>query len=191
MKIILASKSPRRKELIKYLGMPFEIITAEADETVEDVSPAEAVLEISKRKARAVKAARGVFEDEVIVGADTVVSLDGVILGKPADREEAKKTLSFLSGKSHEVFTGVTLVFEKEGKTVEKSFFEKTAVTFLPLTEEEIERYLDVNEYADKAGSYAIQGVFSAHVKGIEGDYNNVVGLPVSRIYRELKEITD
>lgn len=191
MKIILASKSPRRKELIKYLGMPFEIITAEADEAVEDISPAEAVLEISKRKARAVKAARGVFEDEVIVGADTVVSLDGVILGKPADREEAKKTLTFLSGKSHEVFTGVTLIYEKNGTVTEKSFFEKTSVTFLPLTEGEIERYLDVNEYADKAGSYAIQGVFSAHVKGIEGDYNNVVGLPVSRIYRELKEITD
>ncbi len=191
MKIILASKSPRRKELIKYLGMPFEIITAEADEAVEDISPAEAVLEISKRKARAVKAARGVFKDEVIVGADTVVSLDGVILGKPADREEAKKTLTFLSGKSHEVFTGVTLIYEKNGTATEKSFFEKTYVTFLPLTEEEIERYLDVNEYADKAGSYAIQGVFSAHVKGIEGDYNNVVGLPVSKIYRELKEITD
>ena len=191
MKIILASKSPRRKELIKYLGMPFEIITAEADEAVEDVSPAEAVLEISKRKARAVKAARGVFKDEVIVGADTVVSLDGVILGKPADRTDAKKTLTFLSGKSHEVFTGVTLIYEKNGTATEKSFFEKTCVTFLPLTEGEIERYLDVNEYADKAGSYAIQGVFSAHVKGIEGDYNNVVGLPVSRIYRELKKITD
>ncbi len=189
MKIILASKSPRRKELIAHLGIPFEIITAEASEEVEKLTPKKAVMEISKRKALAVAEIYSLKEEEIIMGADTVVALDNVILGKPKSRADAFETLSFLSGKTHEVYTGVTLVYLKEGKKCKKSFYEKTKVTFAPLTADEINRYLDINEYSDKAGSYAIQGVFSAHVTGIKGDYNNVVGLPVARIYNELKAL--
>ena len=189
MKLILASKSPRRRELIKLLNIPFECISADTDESVSVSSPELAVCEISRKKAEAAAAKRGVFEDEVVIGSDTVVVLGEKILGKPRDRADAFATLAALSGKTHRVLTGVTLIYLKNGKKEVKSFFERTEVTFKSLSEREINGYLDLGEYADKAGSYAIQGVFSAYIESVNGDFNNVVGFPVSRVYNELKTL--
>lgn len=188
MKLILASRSPRRRELIKLLGLPYECVSVETDERTASTDPAAAVCEISAQKAEAVLGARGLRAGEVIIGADTVVAYGGRILGKPADENDARQTLRLLSGQTHCVYTGITLIGQTEENRppVRSSFSEATEVHFLPLSGREIDRYLATGEYADKAGSYAIQGVFSVHVSGICGDYQNVVGFPVSRLYREL-----
>lgn len=189
-KLILASASARRRELIKLLGYPYECISIDTDESTTKASPEEAVKEIASKKARAALAARKITFGEVIIGADTVVVLDGLLLGKPIDDEDAKKTLTALSGKSHHVYTGVSLIYlNKEGCITEQSFAEKTQVHFAPITLPEIEKYILSGNHKDKAGSYAIQDEFAIHIKGINGDYNNVVGFPVSRIYQELKKI--
>lgn len=128
--------------------------------------------------------------DLMVLAADTVVAYSGHILGKPKDREDAFSMLSMLQGKTHSVFTGVTIVLvDKEGKAGELVFYEETTVTMHPMSEEEINRYLDTGDADDKAGSYGIQGPFAIHIKQIDGDYNNVVGFPISRIYQELKNI--
>ena len=145
------------------------------------------VEELAKQKAEDVAA--GLQEDAIVIGSDTIVVCDGKILGKPENPTHAKHMLKMLSGRTHQVYTGITLLYKKEGKTLQKAFSECTDVEFEKLTDSEIEEYIAVNEYSDKAGSYAIQGVFSAHVKGIKGDYNNVVGFPVARLYKELKTI--
>ena len=186
MKIILASASPRRKELLRQIGLQFEIQVSDADETVAEKSPALLVEKLSERKATAVKEMRAgntQVSRELIIGADTVVCYEDEILGKPKDAEDAYRMLSLLQGKSHKVYTGVTLLLDD--KTY--SFHEKTEVELYPMTEEEIREYISVENCYDKAGSYAIQGFFARYIKGIQGDYNNVVGLPVARLYQELK----
>ena len=194
MKIILASASPRRKELLRQIGLQFEIQVSDADETVAEKSPALLVEKLSERKATAVKEKRagntpsgqpGEVPRELIIGADTVVCYEDEILGKPKDAEDAYRMLSLLQGKSHKVYTGVTLLLD--GKTY--SFHEETEVELYPMTEEEIREYISVENCYDKAGSYAIQGFFARYIKGIQGDYNNVVGLPVARLYQELKRV--
>ena len=190
IRLILASCSPRRRELIKYIGAPYECISVDADESCFSKNPAVAVCEISSKKAvAALDDVKELEEEQVIIGADTIVVCDGKILGKPENPTHAKHMLKMLSGRTHQVYTGITLLYKKEGKTLQKAFSECTDVEFEKLTDSEIEEYIAVNEYGDKAGSYAIQGVFSAHVKGIKGDYNNVVGFPVARLYKELKTI--
>lgn len=198
IKLILASGSPRRRELIKLLGMPFECISVDADETTCRTNPAEAVAEISEKKARAALAARksqgcsqvGLQPNEVIIGADTVVAYNGEILGKPLDDADAERMLLALSGNTHFVYTGVTLLyFDKAGQISQLSFAEKTEVHFADISIDDIRRYISTGNHRDKAGSYAIQDEFSVHVTGINGDYNNVVGFPVSRLYKELKTI--
>ena len=125
-----------------------------------------------------------------MIGADTVVAYENQILGKPKDEEDARRMLTMLSGKTHSVYTGVTFVFiDKEGRTGEHCFFEKTDVCMYPLKEEEIDRYIQSGDPMDKAGSYGIQGRFAIHIKEIRGDYNNVVGLPVARLYQELQKL--
>ncbi len=177
--IILASKSPRRKELLKLITEDFIIKTADTDETLpENISPNEAVLRLSKIKARPFK-----NESDIIIGADTVVAADGKILGKPADDENAFEMLKFLSGREHSVFTGVTIISPQ----CEKSFFRETKVRFYDLSNSEILDYIKTGECRDKAGAYGIQGAGALFVREIEGDYFNVVGLPVSALYRELK----
>ena len=189
-KICIASNSPRRRELVKYLGLPFETASVDTDETNHPEDPEKAAVCIAERKALKCLADRGLADGEVIIGADTVVVLDGLILGKPRDREDAFATLKLLSGKSHFVYTGVTLVYrDAEGNERAVEFAEKTLVRFADISAAEINAYLDTGEYADKAGSYAIQGVFSRHIERIEGDYNNVVGFPVARIYAELAKM--
>ncbi len=177
--IILASQSPRRQELLKLITSDFEIKVNNVDETLPDkITPKEAVMYLSK-----IKAEPFADGDNIVIGADTVVALDGKILGKPKSEENAKEMLKFLSGRTHSVFTGVTLASDKKTKT----FAVETKVKFFELTNEEIDAYIKTKEPFDKAGAYGIQGYGSLLVEKIDGDYFNVVGLPVSTLARELK----
>lgn len=178
--IILASQSPRRRELLKYITSDFEVKTASVDETLENgISPDKAVEYLSKIKALPFK--NGV---DTVIGADTVVSIDGKILGKPKDRDDAFNMIKTLSGREHSVFTGVTVICKDETKT----FSVETKVKFFDLSDDEINAYIDTKEPFDKAGAYGIQGFGSLLVEKINGDYFNVVGLPVSKLNRVLKE---
>ena len=190
-KIILASASPRRVELLRTIVPTFEQRVSGADETIaEGMPPYQAVATLSARKAEdaagPLKAEEG-QNGAVIIGADTVVAVDSRILGKPADTVEAAAMLTFLAGREHQVYTGVTLLGKRRGETFRKTFTECTSVQIAPLTQREIDAYVMTGEPMDKAGAYAIQGLFAKHVTGIRGDYNNVVGLPVSRLYLELR----
>ena len=191
MKIILASASPRRKELLKQIGLSFKTMPSGTEEVITKETPEEIVEELSYQKAVDIcgKLAETLKEDFVVIGADTVVSCWGRVMGKPKDKEEAFRMLWELQGKSHQVYTGVTLAWKyKEEPAMFYTFHECTDVTTFPMTEEEIERYIDSGEPMDKAGAYAIQGQFAAYIQGICGDYANVVGLPVGRVYQELKQ---
>ena len=126
--------------------------------------------------------------DFLVIGSDTVVAADGKILGKPKDKEEAYQMISMLQGKAHQVYTGVTLLIKKDGKKIRKTFHECSDVHVYPMCKEEIREYIATGEPMDKAGSYGIQGLFGIYVKGICGDYNNVVGLPVARLFHEMKK---
>ena len=184
-KIILASASPRRKELLEQIGLSFQIEPARGEEHITSVIPREVVEELSYQKAMEV-AQLHKEEDTLILGADTIVVYDNQIMGKPADEDEAKAMLRQLSGKTHCVFTGVTAVlWENKEKTV-RTFSEKTEVTFYPMSEEEIMFYVKTREPMDKAGAYGIQGIGAKYIQAICGDYNNVVGLPVARLYQEV-----
>lgn len=192
--IILASGSPRRKELLGLIEKEFEIITSDADETPAEILPGKIVEELSGRKAKDVleKIQSRDLGDErktLIIAADTLVFLGEARMGKPSSKEEAVSMLKSLSGKTHQVYTGVTLIFIKEGDVILSHFHEKTDVKFAELTQAEIEAYVETGEPMDKAGAYAIQGLSAKFVTGIEGDYSNVVGLPVARLYKEMKEI--
>lgn len=180
-KIILASGSPRRKELLRQIGVTFEVVKAEGEEIITSSVPTEAVQELSMQKAREV-ADR--CDGTVIIGADTVVAADGQILGKPKSREDAVHMLGMLQGRDHEVITGVTVILKNSGKVL--NFAEVTKVHVFPMTRTQIENYADSGEPMDKAGAYGIQGLFAVYVSGIEGDYNNVVGLPIGRLYQEV-----
>ena len=188
-KIILASKSPRRSELLKQIGMDFTVLVSDADENIEENSPKDYVMSLSKIKATAVYEELKEKEDILIIGADTVVVHNDRILGKPKDREDAIATLKSLSGQVHEVMTGVTLIDVTEGNVSYYTFYEATKVHMFSMTEEEIISYVASGEPDDKAGSYAIQGLGAKFIEKIDGDYNNVVGLPISAIYQKLKEL--
>ena len=198
--IILASQSPRRKELLEQIGLEFEICPAKGEEIITKTIPEEVVMELSKQKAEEVAAMVSSFGEEhkeimtpsdlLVIGADTVVAYDGKILGKPVDEEDAKRMLTMLSGNVHSVFTGVTLVLiDKNGRAGELVFYEKTDVKMHSMTETEIDRYIATGEPMDKAGSYGIQGKCAIYIEKIDGDYNNVVGLPISAIYHELQKL--
>lgn len=186
MKIVLASGSPRRRELLLQVGIEFEVIVSGVEEKVTSTEPKEVVCELSRQKA--VDIFEKISKDVVVVGADTVVSVDNRILGKPGSRENARQMLSDISGKSHSVFTGVTLCIRRNGEEEILTFAEETKVYVDKLTERDIEAYIDTKEPMDKAGAYGIQGRFAAYVERIEGDYNNVVGLPVGRICKMFRE---
>ncbi len=180
-KVILASASPRRQELMKDIGCPFECIPSNAKENLnQSLSIDLAIEQIAYDKAKDVFMQ---YSQDVVIGCDTMVVLNGIALGKPKDEEDAKKMLRNLSGKTHQVITGVAILTENK-KFV---FHEVTNVTFYDLNETIINSYIKTGESMDKAGSYGIQGHGKILVKGIQGDYFNVVGLPVARLYRELK----
>lgn len=201
IKIILASGSPRRKELLTQAGYDFDVCPSLSEEDLEVMAPSEYVMLLAKMKADEV-CNRIIAEDEgrrakklpekfVILGADTVVSLNGRILGKPYDYDDAYNTLNSLSDQTHQVYTGVCLIYVEGRAKTSSSFFEKTDVTFYPVSHEEIIQYLATNEPFDKAGSYGIQGKGVLFVKEINGDYNNVVGLPLARVYHEIEELVN
>ncbi|MBY3623514.1 septum formation inhibitor Maf [Acinetobacter sp. CUI P1] len=184
--IILASGSPRRRELLSLLGLPFEVITSEADEsTPSDFTPEQIVRSLALRKAEAVVASVG-ERNAVIVGSDTIVVLDNTVLGKPVDELDSKSMLTRLQGRNHKVYTGVACIGLSQGKTIVEH--RVTSVTMRAMTEDEIVAYIATGEPADKAGSYAIQGLGSTLVERIEGCYFNVVGLPLSLLGEMLSE---
>ncbi len=186
MRVILASGSPRRTQLLSQVGMKHEVVISRIEEKVTSKIPQEVVKELSRQKAEDVFGR--IDGDVLVIGADTVVSADGRILGKPADEEEAFDMLRHIAGRAHSVFTGVTLCIRTDGRDEIRTFAEETKVFVDHMTDEEIYHYIQSGEPMDKAGAYGIQGKFAAFVNGIEGDYNNVVGLPVGRICRELRE---
>lgn len=183
MRIILASGSPRREMILAQAGVDFEICVSDKEEVITSSIPKDVVCELSKQKATDVSAKYP--KDSIIIGADTVVACDDEILGKPKNRDDAYRMIESISGRTHQVFTGVTIVYN--GK--EHTFYVITDVHVRKLTEAEINAYIDSDEPYDKAGGYAIQGIFGKYVTGILGEYNNVVGFPIARIYDECKKM--
>lgn len=217
VRLVLASASPRRRELLSQIGLEFTVMPSTKEEHAKATEAGALVQELSRQKAEDIweqlsggqgqnpdanqKQLSGADQEQIsgemrepnlngkrqpellVIGADTVVCCEGKILGKPHSREAAAEMLTALQGRSHEVYTGVTLYSQSEAVT----FFECTQVEFYPMTEAEISDYIDSKEPMDKAGAYGIQGLGARFVKGIRGDYNNVVGLPVGRLYQELK----
>ena len=192
---ILASQSPRRRELLRMVIPEYEVIPAKGEETVMAADPAGTVEALSFQKAMEVaKAVRPCEGDRIIViGADTVVAVGDEILGKPADRADARRMIGMLQGREHHVYTGVTVCCVEKTQDAPGgipipffSFHEKTAVDVFPMNRGEIEGYISLQEPYDKAGAYGIQGAFCVFIRGICGDYNNVVGLPVARLYHEM-----
>ena len=195
--LILGSASPRRRELLQQIGLEFTVITSDCEEKVTSNIPAEVVQELSLIKAMDVfsKVGTGGYsamkkEDVLVIGADTIVAFDGQILGKPQNTENAISMLNYLQGNTHQVYTSVSFVWEVNGQICTHTFYESTDVEVLPMTEEEIAYYVGLNTCMDKAGAYGIQNEFACYVKGIKGDYNSVVGLPVGRLYQELKQLS-
>lgn len=186
-KIILASASPRRKELLEKAGVSFRVIPSRDEEKITAVLPRDIVKELSCQKAQSV--AGEAEEGTIIIGADTIVAYEDCILGKPSDEEDAVQTLLKLQGNTHQVYTGVTVLLGEQGEWKKHTFTERTDVTFYPVSEKEIQNYVKSKEPMDKAGSYGIQGSFGIYVKGICGDYSNVVGLPVARLLYEMKQL--
>lgn len=198
--IILASASPRRRELLEQIGLEFEVCPAKGEEIITKTIPDEVVEELASQKAREVAGMVKAYgaehkelvtpQDIMVIGADTVVAYGGEILGKPKDEEDAFRMLSMLSGNTHMVYTGVSIILlAASGKSGELTFHERTDVVMRRLDEQEIRRYIATGEPMDKAGAYGIQGKCAIYIDKIDGDYNNVVGLPVAAVYRELKKL--
>ena len=181
-RIILASKSPRRKELMELLKIPFEIIVSDINESIDHDN--DLVLEIEKLS---YQKAMSVFlknQDALVIGADTIVKIDNKVLGKPHSIAQAREMLQLLSNNTHEVITAVTILYQDKVET----FSEIASVTFYPLSDEEIDEYINTNEPMDKAGSYAIQGDGAKFIKCINGDYYSIVGLPIGELYHRLNK---
>ena len=188
-KIVLASASPRRRELLNQISLNPVIEPSTVVEVITTRVPEDAVIELSLQKAEDV--ARHQQPGTIVIGADTVVAAEGKILGKPKSHQEAYEMIESFQGKTHQVFTGVTLIYCGTNGTTVRSFAERTDVHVYPMTPEEVRLYAEDEEPMDKAGAYGIQGRFAAFIKGIDGDYSNVVGLPVGRVYQELKQICE
>ncbi|MEE3356423.1 MAG: Maf family protein [Candidatus Weimeria sp.] len=186
--LILASASPRRRELLDQSGLSYIVDVSDADETCDTTDPGEYVMELSRRKATAICERH---PNSLIIGADTIVVYDDEILGKPSDEKEALDMLMYLSGRTHQVLTGVTLLrTSHSGILLSRTFAEVTNVTMYDNDRDLLQRYIDTKEPMDKAGAYGIQGMGALLVERIEGDYNTVVGLPLARVCRELGDLT-
>lgn len=184
-RIVLASASPRRREILTQVGVEFDVIPAVGDEIITSTVPSEVVKKLAR--AKALEVAGNCETDALIIGADTVVALDNRILGKPKDYDEAFHMISAIKNRCHSVFTGVTIVCN--GRI--HSFVSETKVHVYDMTNQEIDEYIRTNDCYDKAGGYGIQGFFSQYVRGIEGDYFNVVGLPISKLMQEIKRMEE
>ncbi|MGL5259082.1 MAG: Maf family protein [Lachnospiraceae bacterium] len=188
MEIILASASPRRKELLEQIGIKFSVEISACEEIITKNNPEEIVEELSKLKATDIFLKN---QNKLIIGADTIVFKDHNILGKPKDKEEARWMIQKLQGSVHQVYSGVTLIYKKNNEVIYRVFTEKTDVYVAKMEQKEIESYIETREPYDKAGAYGIQGIFAKFIEKIDGDYNNVVGLPIRKIYKELKDIKE
>ncbi|HKL80172.1 MAG TPA: Maf family protein, partial [Mobilitalea sp.] len=188
-RVILASESPRRKEIMDIMGMTYETMPANVLEVVTETNPAEMVQALAAKKAKYIAAKMDKSQGEyIIIGADTMVFYQGHALGKPKDSEDAIQMLSMLSGHIHEVITGVYIIIRSKDADRDISFAVSTKVTVQPLTLEQIGDYVATGEPLDKAGAYAIQGKFGIFIKEIAGDYYNIVGFPIAKIYEKLLE---
>lgn len=207
-RIILGSASPRRRELLEQIGISFEVRDSDKEEVYHSLIPEEIVKELALSKAENVAddlrekqeqvkqisfdKKNNVLLDTIVIGADTIVVSDGSILGKPKDEADAVRMIRSLQGRSHKVYTGVAILdYDDEGKRKLVVHAVETEVFVNPMSDEEIREYAATGEPLDKAGAYGIQGRFAAYIERIDGDYYNVVGLPVSYVYRQLKEIAE
>lgn len=192
-KIILGSASPRRRELMAQIGLDFEVAVSHKEERYESTIPEEIVKELALMKAENVASEledHGGLKDTIVIGADTIVALDDKILGKPGDETEAFQMLTSLQGRAHQVFTGTAILsYDGSGKMTVLNHAVETKVYVHDMDREEILSYIKSGEPMDKAGAYGIQGKFAAYIDKIEGDYYNVVGLPISYIYQQLKKM--
>lgn len=189
-KLVLASASPRRRELLTQIGLEFDVHPSRGEEQITKQLPCEIVMELAEEKAAEIFYKLRNQPDSqglVIIGADTIVVHNGNIMGKPHDAAEAERMLGEICGDVHQVYTGVALIWEEDGLERKNVFYECTDVYVYPVSREEISAYVETGDPLDKAGAYGIQGQFAAFIKKIDGDYNNVVGLPVGRVYQELK----
>lgn len=188
--IVLASGSPRRKELLQQIGIEPEIRPSLLEEVTQEKRPDKVVMDLSRQKAEDI--ASGCSGETVIIGADTVVAVGGEILGKPGTPMRAYEMLEKIQGNTHQVYTGVTVLICEDGQRRHGvTFSEKTDVAVYPMTPEEMRAYAVSGEPLDKAGAYGIQGQFAAFIRGIQGDYANVVGLPLGRLYQEIKGLLE
>lgn len=186
-KLVLGSQSPRRKELLSWLNIPFEIVTANLDEVSNEEDVEEVAMDIAYQKGKAVFDKIN-SENVFVISSDTIVVLDGKIYGKPSDREDAKRILLELSGRTHQVITGVTFLFRDENiKIREHRFYDSTEVTFNEITPNLMENYLNTNDSLDKAGAYGIQGPSLTFISKVNGSYSNVVGFPLDKVISELE----
>ncbi len=187
MKVILASASPRRKELLAQMGIPFSCMPSQKEEQLTSDSPKEVVKQLSLQKAEDIL--QQTEGDILVIGSDTIVVCEEKILGKPKSEEEAFYMLNLLQGRTHFVYTGVAILYRKAGKVESNLLEEHTAVEMYHMTEAEILSYIATKEPMDKAGAYAIQGRGAVYIQGIHGEYNTVVGFPIARVYQELKKM--
>lgn len=188
--IILASASPRRSELLKQAGFTFTVIPSDVKEIIQETSPDKIVEDLAFQKADDVykKIKQNYKENDFcVIGADTIVYYDREILGKPEDEQEAFDMLKMLSDRTHQVFTGIAIILHQNGEKQTYLLNDRTNVTFYPINDYELKDYIATGDCMDKAGAYGIQGPFAVHIKEIHGDYNNVVGLPIAKLYQALK----
>lgn len=187
--IVLASASPRRLELLRQIGVEPEVVVSHVEEVVTSQVPEQVVMELSRQKAEDV--AESQKAGTLVIGSDTVVSVDGKILGKPKTHAEAEEMIRSIAGRTHQVYTGVCMVLKAENGAEDTvlNFYDETEVEVYPMSDEEIKAYAESEEPMDKAGSYAVQGVFGRYIKGLKGSYANVMGLPISMVYQEMKKI--
>ena len=186
IQLILGSQSPRRKELLQYTYLPFSIETSSIDEISDKKDPTEFVLDIAQQKAQAVfSKIKSKYNNPLVLGADTIVCTGGEILGKPKDEQQAREMLISLSGKSHEVLTGVSLISKERSLC----FYEMTTVIFEDITEDLLSHYIATKESLDKAGAYGIQAYSLGFISKVDGSYSNVVGLPVNLVIKNIKKI--
>lgn len=183
-KIILASASPRRKELLEQMGLKFEIIPSKSEEVITKTVPSEVVKELATQKASEI--ADKVSQSCIVIGSDTIVVLDNKIMGKPKDEQDAFDMLKSLQNNTHTVYTGICVIDKNDKETKKYIFCEATNVTMYPMSDKQILDYIATKEPMDKAGAYGIQGKSAIYIKSIDGEYYTVVGLPIARLYNEM-----
>lgn len=191
--IILASASPRRVELLKQAGFTFTVVPSNVKEETTEISPDKIVEELAFQKADEVyQRVKNEYngKDYMVIGADTIVFYNGEILGKPQDEQEAFDMLKMLSDRTHQVFTGISIISKIKNEKQIFLLHERTAVTFYPINDYDLKEYISTGDSLDKAGAYGIQGPFAVHIRKIEGDYNNVVGLPIAKLYQAINNPT-